>query len=45
MELVKFQYAPNVNYNPGSGEQAVWARTWMKQVYNGGSRQPLRNDT
>ena len=44
VELVKFQYAPGVNYNPGSGEQAVWARTYMKQIYNGGHRQPLRND-
>ena len=44
VELVKFQYAPGVNYNPGSGEQAVWARTYMRQVYNGGHRQPLRND-
>ncbi|MBQ7693718.1 MAG: PPC domain-containing protein, partial [Lentisphaeria bacterium] len=44
VELVKFQYAPGVNYNPGSGEQAVWARTYMKQVYNGGHRQPLRDN-
>ena len=44
VELVKFQSAPGMNYNPGNGEQAVWARTYMRRVYNGGHRQPLRND-
>ena len=41
--LLRLQYAPGTFY-AGCGEQYTWVRDYLREVANGGNRQPLRDN-
>jgi len=41
--LLRLQYAPGTFY-AGCGEQYAWVRDYLREVANGGNRQPLRDN-
>ena len=43
VRLLKWQNAPGTFY-AGCGEQGQWAKDYMRTIYSGGSRQPIRKN-